>query len=303
MVIRITGFVKPFFLFLWASSCVCFAFCALLNLFRLRAFFCGSPAGPHPPPRTGELSHDGPASTVSYRPPTCRRHRFRGHQWLPSRRPSALHQEPQRVYRLQGWEESADSMLSGSCSEASGRPSNSIATPVRRGNEIVISKSKNQNQHLVVLASQPDHWVREKGGQTAAATAVSHCEAAVAARRSPHVYGTIRFDDKSPTNTTNLFVCCACSHSTCWSPSRPHYTPTLVHMARPHARAHIHVCALTQDVYAMTMISFNFSTMFALAFVALQVITMPDAVDGADYTCVSRRKQTRLTPHTAMTHT
>ena len=59
----------------------------------------------------------------------------------------------------------------------------------------------------------------------------------------------------------------------------------------------------TTGVYAMTLISFNFSTMFALAFVALQVITMPDAVDGADSTCVSRRKQTRLTPHTAMTHT
>ena len=40
--------------------------------------------------------------------------------------------------------------------------------------------------------------------------------------------------------------------------------------------------------------------MFALAFVALQVITMPDAVDGADFQCVSRRKQTRLTPHTAI---
>ena len=37
----------------------------------------------------------------------------------------------------------------------------------------------------------------------------------------------------------------------------------------------------------MTMKSFNFSTMFALAFVALQVITMPDAVGGADYTCTS----------------
>ena len=147
VVIRITGFVKPFFLFLWASICVCFAFCALLNLFRLRAFFFGSSAGPHPPPHTGELSHDDPTSTMSYRggrarPPTCRRHRFRGHQWLPSRRPSALHQEPQRVYRLQGWEESAASMLSGSCSEASGRPSNSIATPVRRGNEQVGARGR-----------------------------------------------------------------------------------------------------------------------------------------------------------------
>ena len=201
--IRTTGFVKPFFLFLWTSSCVCFAFCALLNLFHLRAFFFGSSAGPHPLPRTGELSHDDPTSTVSYRggrarPPTCRRHRFRGHQWLPSRRPSALHQEPQRVYRLQGWEESADSMLSGSCSEASGRPSNSIATPVRRGNEIVISKSKNQNQHLVVLASQPDHWMREKGGQQ---LRPPQCQSAAAARSKlrplsplPTHSVTVRFD-------------------------------------------------------------------------------------------------------------
>ena len=64
-----------------------------------------------------------------------------------------------------------------------------------------------------------------------------------------------------------------------------------------------HVCALSQDVYAMTTISFNFSTMLALALVALQVITMPDAVDGDPFVCVSHRKQTRLTPHTAMTHT
>ena len=37
----------------------------------------------------------------------------------------------------------------------------------------------------------------------------------------------------------------------------------------------------------MTMISINFSPMLALALVALQVITMPDAVGGADYTYTS----------------
>ena len=49
----------------------------------------------------------------------------------------------------------------------------------------------------------------------------------------------------------------------------------------------------------MTMIPFKFSEMLALALVALQAINMPELVDGA-YDCVSRRKQTRLTPHTAI---
>ena len=48
----------------------------------------------------------------------------------------------------------------------------------------------------------------------------------------------------------------------------------------------------------MTMIPFKFSTLLALAMVALQVFTMPEVVDA--YTCVSRRNQTRLTPHTAI---
>ena len=45
-------------------------------------------------------------------------------------------------------------------------PTNSSIRFVARFDEtFAITKSKHQNQHLVVLASQPDHWVREEGCQ------------------------------------------------------------------------------------------------------------------------------------------
>ena len=58
----------------------------------------------------------------------------------------------------------------------------------------------------------------------------------------------------------------------------------------------------------MTMIPFKSSTMIALALVALQVLNMPEVVDaahraprdGEGFDCVSRKKQTRVAPRTAI---